>query len=181
MELFVEKQKFMYAVFEKTLLTDKGKALVRYYGPTFDAQKVYRDLSTYARSSTMASMEASNLLTYITSARLGDGTWKGKAHGFILHWQDQIRQYELILPTSDHLSPSMKRTMLENAVAKVPELRAVKNQAAQHKTQNGGIDLSYEQYCALLASAAQDYDGSLTRDIKSMPSVQPDARFTSLT
>jgi hypothetical protein len=169
-ELFIERQKFMYAVFEKNLLTDKGKALVRLYGSTFDAQQVYKDISAYAKSSTMASMEASNLLTYITSARLGDGTWKGKAHGFILHWQDQIRQYELILPTSDHLSSSMKRTMLENAVAKVPELRAVKNQAAQHKTQNGGIDLSYEQYCALLASAAQDYDGSLTRDIKPMPS-----------
>jgi hypothetical protein len=27
-ELFLEKQKFIYAVFEKTLLTDKGKALV---------------------------------------------------------------------------------------------------------------------------------------------------------
>ena len=27
--LFLEKQKFMYAVFEKTLHTNKGKALVR--------------------------------------------------------------------------------------------------------------------------------------------------------
>jgi hypothetical protein len=115
MELFIEKQKFFYAVFEKNLLTDKGKALVRHYGPTFDAQRVYKDLSAYAKSSTMASMEASNLLTYITSAKLGDGTWKGKAHGFVLHWQDKIRQYELLLPPVDHFPTSIKRSMLENA------------------------------------------------------------------
>jgi hypothetical protein len=28
-ELFVEKQKFVYAIFDKILLTDKGKSLVR--------------------------------------------------------------------------------------------------------------------------------------------------------
>jgi hypothetical protein len=170
MELFMMKQKFFYAVLEKTLLTDKGKALVRHYASTFDAQKVYSELSAYASSSTVASMAASELLAYITSVKFGDGTWKGKAHGFILNWQDKIRQYELILPPSDHFSTSVKRAMLENAVAKVPELRAVKNQAAQHKTQNGGVELSYEQYCNLLASAAQEYDGSLIRDLKPPPS-----------
>jgi hypothetical protein len=30
-ELFVEKQKFVYAIFDKILLTDKGKLLVRQY------------------------------------------------------------------------------------------------------------------------------------------------------
>ena len=35
-DLFVEQQKFMYVVFEKTLYTDKEKALVRSYQSTFD-------------------------------------------------------------------------------------------------------------------------------------------------
>ena len=39
-QLFDEKQKFMYAVFEKTLLTDKGKALVHQHQQSFDAQKI---------------------------------------------------------------------------------------------------------------------------------------------
>ena len=170
-ELFMEKQKFMYAVFEKNLLTDKGKALVRHYGSTFDAQKVYQAISAYAKSSTQASMDASGLLTYITSAKLGpEGNWKGKAHGFILHWQDQIRQYELLHPVSSHFPTAVKRAMLENAVAPVSELRAVKNNAAHLKINNGGVDLSYEQYCNLVASAAQEYDGSLVRAIKPNPS-----------
>lgn len=169
-ELFVEKQKFVYAVLEKNLLTDKGKSLIRHYAATFDAQKVYRDISKYAKSSTQAAMEASTLLAYITSANCGDGTWKGSTQSFILNWQDKIRQYELIIPIGDHFSTTIKRTMLENAVGRIPELRAVKNQAAQHKTQNGVIELSYDQYCSLLASAAQEYDGSLIRDLKPPPS-----------
>ena len=39
--LFKEKQKFMFAVFERTLLTDQGKAYVRQYTKTFDAQSIY--------------------------------------------------------------------------------------------------------------------------------------------
>src|SRR5687768_10090171 len=41
--LFEEKQKYMYAVFEKTLLTDKGKALVRSYQKTYNAQLIYKE------------------------------------------------------------------------------------------------------------------------------------------
>jgi hypothetical protein len=51
----------------------------------------------------------------------------------------------------------MKRTMLENAVQPLDELRAIKIQADQHKTQNG-IDLTYDQYVELLMSAASNYD-----------------------
>ena len=105
-ELFQEQLKFMYAVFEKTLLTDKGKALVRYYQQTFDAQSIYRDLSAYAMQSTKAAMSASNLLSYITTTKLGDGTWKGTTHAFILHWQDQVRKYH-DLSSHHQLSPDL--------------------------------------------------------------------------
>jgi hypothetical protein len=62
-----------------------------------------------------------------------------------------------------------KRNLLENSVGQVQELRAIKTQAAQHKTQNSGIELTYEQYCSLLSSAAQEYDGSLVRSVKTAP------------
>jgi hypothetical protein len=59
-ELFEEKLKYMYAVFEKTLLTDKGKALVRAHQKTYNAQLIYKELQEYARVSTKATMEASS-------------------------------------------------------------------------------------------------------------------------
>ena len=71
-ELFEEKKKFMYAVFKKTLLTDKGKALVRAYQKTYDAQAIYKKLPDYALQSTKATMNATALLSYITIANISD-------------------------------------------------------------------------------------------------------------
>ena len=85
-QLFTEKQKYMYAVFEKTLLTDQGKAYVREHEQDFNAQAVYRKISTYALTSTRASLDQSQILSYITSVKAGDGTWRGTLHSFILHW-----------------------------------------------------------------------------------------------
>ena len=87
-ELFKEKQKFMYAMFEKTLLTDKGKSLVCQHQQTFDAQAIYKELVLYASQSTKAALTSSSLLSYITTTNLADGTWKGNTQSFILHWQD---------------------------------------------------------------------------------------------
>ena len=75
----------MYAVFEKTLLTDKDKALVRQYQSTFDAQRIYESLSDYAMHSTKTSMDTSSLLSYITTTNLADRKWQGTFQAFILH------------------------------------------------------------------------------------------------
>ena len=157
----------MYAVFEKNLLTDKGKALVRAHQKTYNAQLIYKELQDYALMSTNATMGASSLLSYVTTSNLGDGKWKGTNHAYILHWQDQVRKYHDLNP-SQVLSNDILRTLLENAVHPVAELRAVKVQAAQHRTHTGK-DLTYEQYCSLLLSAAQQHDQGLSM----MPSKAP--------
>jgi hypothetical protein len=68
------------------------------------------------------------------------------------------------------MTVTIKRNLLENAVGQVQELRPIKTQAAQHKTQNDGIEFTYAQYCSLLSSAAQEYDGSLVRSVKTAQS-----------
>ena len=50
-----------------------------------------------------------------------------------------------------------RKIMLENAVASVAHLRAIKDQADQHSEHSGEV-LSYEQYSNLLLSAATNYD-----------------------
>ena len=155
--LFWEKQKFMYAVFERTLQTDQGKAFVRGHETDFDAQAIYRGLVEYSLKSTKASLDTSTTLAYITSAKVGDGSWKGTSQAFILHWQDQIRLYEKLVAKTEHFPDSIKRVMLENAVRPIAELRAVKDQADQLKT-TSGKDLTYEEYSRLTLSAAANYD-----------------------
>src|SRR5687767_4686600 len=71
-ELLLEKQKYMFAVFEKTLLTDNEQSLVHTSYKTSHAQQIYKELQEYALLSTKASLDSSSLLSYITTSKLGD-------------------------------------------------------------------------------------------------------------
>ena len=84
--LFKEKQKFMHAVFDKTLQTDRGKKYVREHEGDYNAQHVCQKLSAFYTKSTNARVSASTTLSYITSAKIE--SWKGTTEAFILHWQD---------------------------------------------------------------------------------------------
>lgn len=156
-ELFDEQQKYVYAILEQKVLTDRGKSIVRAYEKTYDAQKVFKMLADHHLKSTKAMIDSSAILSYITSSRLGNGQWKGTTEGYIVNWQDQVRLYERQVPTTDHFSDGQKRTMLENSVSSITELRQVKNNADLEKTKSGK-SLSYEQYMNLLLSAASAYD-----------------------
>jgi Reverse transcriptase (RNA-dependent DNA polymerase) len=165
-ELFNEKQKFVYAILESKVLTDRGKAIVRDFEDTFDAQAVYKKLTEHHLKSTKAMIESSTILSYITSVRLGSGEWNGTTEGFITHWTNQVRLYERQVPSSDYFSDGQKRIMLENAVHPITELRQVKNNADLQKT-NTGKALTYDEYLSLLLSAAAAYDNQFAAKAKS--------------
>ena len=99
-QLFNEKQKFVYAVFEQKLVTDKGKSLVRLHESTYDAQAVYDELVAHYTKSTKASLDLTQLMQYLTSLRIGDGTWRGTSASFILNFQDKVREFEKMADTS---------------------------------------------------------------------------------
>jgi hypothetical protein len=155
--LFAEKQKFLYAVLESKVMTDRGKSIIRDHEEDFDAQKVYQKLKEHHLTSTKAMIESSTILAYITSAKLGDGTWNGSTESFITNWQNQVRLYEKHVPPSDHFSEGQKRIMLQNAVHSIDELRQVKI-SADLLSAKDGTPLKYDQYCSLLLAAAVDYD-----------------------
>lgn len=165
-ELFTLKQRYMYAVFVRNLKNDLGKGIVRQYEDTFDAQAVYSKLLTHYKDSTKSSLDASNLLTYITTARLGSaGSWKGSTSNFLIHWTDQIRQYHTLVPSTDRFSDQQLLTMLQNAVHPITELRQVKNQADQMKAQFGNA-ITYAQYVKLLESSCIQYDSQFSESRK---------------
>jgi len=155
--LFEAKQDYLYATFERILQTDKGKSLVRAYEKNSDAQQIFKELCEDALRSTRSSIDSSLILSYITSVRVGDGQWNGTAHGFILHWQEQVRLYESLVDASAHFNNGQKLHMLQNAVHPLQELRQVKNQADQLQAYHGR-PMPYETYCRLLLSAGSNYD-----------------------
>jgi hypothetical protein len=78
-DLFWEKQKYLYAVLESKVETAKGKAIIRKHENNFDAQKAYEELQNHHLTSTKASLNSVKILGYITSAKIGDGSWHGTA------------------------------------------------------------------------------------------------------
>jgi hypothetical protein len=147
----------LYAVLESKVETAKGKAIIHKYESYFDAQKAYAKLQTHHLTSTKASLSSVKILGYITSAKIGDGSWHGTTENFILNWQEQIRLYERLTPTSSHFSDEQKLTMLQKAAHPLQELRQVKATAALLKVHTKQ-DLDYEAYTSLLLSTASDYD-----------------------
>jgi hypothetical protein len=81
-ELFDRQQAYMYTVVQLTMQTDKGQELVRDYEDTYNAQKVYADITAYHATSTKATKQASELLTHITSNRLGLDTWPSTTEAY---------------------------------------------------------------------------------------------------
>jgi len=120
--LFKAKQKYLYAIFERILQTDKGKSLVWAHEEDLDAQKIFKELCKDALRSTWSSINSSRILSYITSIRVGDGQWNRTTHGFILHWQEQVRLYESLVDASAHFNNGQKMHMLQNVVHPLQEL-----------------------------------------------------------
>jgi hypothetical protein len=96
-------------------------------------------------------------LGYITSAKIGDGSWHGAAENFILNWQEQICLYERFTPTSGHFSDEQKLTLLQTTVHPLQEIRQVTATAALLKVHTKQ-DLDYESYTSLLLATTSDYD-----------------------
>ena len=156
-ELFKEQNKYMMAVFNTCVQTDFGKTLIRKFEGTHNAQMLFSELEQHAKTSTSAILTASELLSYITTATLGRNTWNGTTTSFVLHWEEQVRLYERYVPIQSHLGTELKRTLLQNAVNGITDLRQVKLNADQ-LVQASNTGLSYQQYRDLLLNACARYD-----------------------
>ena len=166
--LFHEQNKYMMAVLLNCVQTDFGKGLIRKYEGTNNAQGLFEELEQRARSSTSAIITAQQLLSYITTATLGKNTWNGTTTSFVLHWEEQVRLYDTYVDAHSQFSPEMKRTLLQNAVNGISDLRQVKLNADQ-LLQANGYTASYENYRDLLLNACARYDAEWHTRAKGAP------------
>jgi hypothetical protein len=110
--LFAEKQKYMYSVFERTLQTDEGKVVVRSHDSDRNAQLIYSEFLEVMTQSTEALMDSGKLLSYLTTAKISDGSWRGTTKAFVLNWIDKLslfheltreRRYQTLKTMTDTL------------------------------------------------------------------------------
>ena len=141
--------------------TDVGKVIVRRHEPSVDAQKAYSDLLHEANNSTSATLLIEQHTDWITTKKM-DERWTGTAVGFLVTWQEKLRLLETLTPLTEHYPETAKKRMLEAAVSPSPELRAVKA-IDEQRIATGDSALSFSAYVALLQSAAQRRDQSLSQ------------------
>jgi hypothetical protein len=106
--------------------------------------------------STKASLISVKILGYISSAKIGDGSWHSTAKNSILNWKEQICLYERLTPTTGYFSAEQKLTMLQTAVHSLQELRQVKAMAALlkvHTQQDLHIPLFYWQQLQIMIAS----------------------------
>ena len=124
LELFRLKNDFMYSVFNKCLLSDMGKTIVRKHLDNINAQRVWEEFATHMTTSSKGKAEKHRLHTHVTTTVL-DKSWKGTTEQFILHFNEQFRQLDEVSPPDKSLPYTTRLTLLQTAVHNIPELRMV--------------------------------------------------------
>jgi hypothetical protein len=151
--LFRAKNRFMYAVFEAKIKTDMGISIVRSHEVDRNAQDVWRELVNHQMTSTTGRLARQKLLTHLTTFKLDSSTWKGTHVGFLVNFQNKLREYERLTPVADHYSDEMKRILLQQAVSSVKALDAIKNQCELEVVQ-GRAQPNFAAYTSLIRSAS---------------------------
>ena len=167
LELFMLKNDFMYSVFNKYLLSDMGKTIVRKHLDNMNAQQVWEEFATHMTTSSKGKAEKRRLHTYVTTTVL-DKSWKGTTEQFILHFNEQFRQLDEVSPPEESLPYTTRLTLLQTAVHNIPELRMVETmeECISISSSTPGPTMGYDNYLTLLQNACIRYDSNL----KSRPS-----------
>ena len=72
-----------------------GKTIVRKYVHTTDAQSVRKECQEHMKSSSKKASEKRRLTQYVTNTDLDDN-YEGTTEQFVLHFNEQLRQLEVI-------------------------------------------------------------------------------------
>ena len=158
-ELFEAKQTFMFSVFNANLQTDMGKTIVRRQLAITDAQSVWKELSEYMRTSFKGASEMRRLTQYVTNTVLDDN-YKGTTEQFVLHFNEQFRQFDGNSEDSEKLPRTVKLMLLQTSLRSINDLRIVETLDEFQSTTYGhgsSTSLSYDTYYDLLTNTCVRY------------------------
>ena len=166
-ELFRSINDYMYSVFNKCLLSDMGKTIVREYLDIMNAQRVSEEFATQMTTSSKVKDEKRRLHTYVTTTVL-DKSWKGTTEQFIFYFTEQFSQLDEVSPPEESLLYTTRLTLLQTAVHNIPGLRMVETMEEFFSLSSStpGPTMGYDNYLTLLQNACIRYDSNL----KSRPS-----------
>ena len=159
-ELFRLKNDFMYSVFNKCLLIDMGKTIVRNHLDNMNAQRVWEEFATHMTIASEGKAEKRRLHTYVTTTVL-DKSWKDTTEQFFLHFNEQFRQLDEVSPPEESLPYTTRLTLLETAVHKFRMVETME-EFISRSSSTPGPTMGYDNYLTLLQNACIRYDSNHT-------------------
>ena len=160
-QLLTENQNFVYAVLCKTLQTDFGRALVREHEHDKDAQQILHEHQHHTHSE-FSRAEVLMLTAYVGNLKHTDN-WRGITPQFLLHFKEQLRLLDSLVPLDEQLPDSTRIAFLQRAVEDVPDIRRVRILDVVMTAKSGSFTtITYEGYCKLLDDASFHHDKTLS-------------------
>jgi hypothetical protein len=155
-EVFRLQKIYMYSVFTSTLLSDKGKEIVRLHRTDSDAQAIWTKLIAHMKTSTSANIAKEELAIFFSTSKL-DSHWKGTTSGYIAHWREKMRVWESMAPPAEHYTDVFKKRMVITAVQGNSALKHVQ-QLEEQRTTAGDTPFTFTKFMDLLESTAARHD-----------------------
>ena len=102
-------------------------------------------------------MEINRLVKHINSIWL-DSHYKGTSEQFLLHFKEQFRLLDDLVPLPDRMPAYQRKILLELAVQDMEYFRSIANTEEYQRVLKKHNVVDYEKYFDLLLLAAQQYD-----------------------
>ena len=139
-----------------------GRALVREHEHDKDAQQILYKLHQHYTDSELSRAEVLRLTTYVANLKLTDN-WRGTTTQFLLHFKEQLRLLDSLVPMDEQLPDSTRMAFLQRVVEGVPDIRRVRIHEHVMTAKSASITtITYEGYYKLLQDASFHHDKALS-------------------
>ena len=127
-----------------------------------DAQQILYELHQHHTDSELSRAEVLRLTTYVANLKLTDN-WRGTTTQFLLHFEEQLRLLDSLVPIDEGVPDSTMMAFLQRAVEIVPDLKRFRILDGVMTAKSGSsTTITYEGHYKLLQDASFHHDKALS-------------------
>ena len=157
--VYTKKNEYMMMVFVNKLSSSNqaSQAIQQLGNELYPAQKIWARVKEHNEKSTGADMDASDLLTYLTSVRWGstEYRWTEGVEAFARYFNNRLDEHERL--KGQYFADDMKITLLANAIKSHPELKVMREHSKTMHDASAKKE-TYQSFSQLVYSTATRID-----------------------
>ena len=157
--LFKVQQEWLYKTMDDKMLTPHCRTVLKDHIDDKDTRLIWKKILSHNNDSMVASLRASKISTYLTTARLSSGIWRGSQCDFLMNYKEQTRNYNK--SATDPYTDSQLCQFLEQSVSDTPNLAGVRQTLELARRAAGSTaKVSFPEYLEELMKVGAVYDNA---------------------